>query len=256
MELLLPNFGYPFLLIFSRLSAFMAIFPPFAWRGIPVPVRIFFALIISFLIALMWQGERPVMPVGDLSFVLAVAREIAAGLILGFFVSLFLSLFLMAGQFMDHMAGLTMGGVFDPLFGSQVTFIGHFFYLFAVVLFLTINGHHPFFLALQESFRIIPLAGPWFSPALPEQFFKLFAGVFLLAFQIAAPVIVVLLILDLALGFLSRAMPQINIFIISFSLKILLALALLQLLLPYLENMLGHLFAQMAADFMLVMESW
>lgn len=256
MELLLPNFGYPFLLIFSRLSAFMAIFPPFAWRGIPAPVRVYFALVISFLIALIWQGERPVMPAGDLLFVLAVAREMIAGLILGFFVSLFLSLFLMAGQFMDHMAGLTMGGVFDPLFGSQVTFIGQFLYFFAIVIFLTVNGHHPLLLALQESFQIIPLAGPWFSPELPQQFFKLFAGVYLLAFQIAAPVIIVLLILDIALGFLSRAMPQIHIFIISFSMKIILALVLLLLLLPYLEGMLGHLFARMAADFILVMESW
>ena len=256
MELLLPNYGYPFLLIFSRLSAFMAIFPPFAWRGIPAPLRIFFALILSLLIALMWQGERPLMPADNLAFVLAVAREITAGIILGFFVTLFLSTFLMAGQFMDHMAGLTMGGVFDPLFGSQVTYIGQFFYFFAFVLFLTVNGHHPLLLALQESFRIIPLAGPWFSPALPQQFFKLFAGVFLLAFQIAAPVIVVMLILDMALGYLSRAMPQIHIFIISFSLKIMLTLAMLMLLLPYLEGILGYLFTRMAADFILVMESW
>jgi flagellar biosynthetic protein FliR len=204
----------------------------------------------------MWQGEQPVMPTGNLAFVLAVARELAAGIILGYFVTLFLSLFLMAGQLMDHMAGLTMGGVFDPLFGSQVTYIGQYFYFFAFVLFLTVNGHHPLLLGLQESFRIIPLAGPWFSLALPQQFFKLFAGVFLLAFQIAAPAIVVLLILDMALGFLSRAMPQINIFIFSFSLKILFALVLLSLLLPYLESMLGNIFARMAADFILVMESW
>jgi flagellar biosynthesis protein FliR len=163
------DFWFPFLLIFARLVAFVAILPLFSWRGIPILLRVFFALLVSVLLALNWEGSLA-LPGSDLQMVLLLGRELIIGLSFGYLVYLFLSVFLMSGQFMDHKAGLMMAGTFDPLFGGQITLLGQFFYFLAVVFYLTINGHHLLFFSLKESFNLIPLGGP-FLPALTSMLF-------------------------------------------------------------------------------------
>ena len=249
------EFWFPFLLIFSRVAAFIAVVPFFAWRGIPVILRIYFSVVLAVILALNWEGQLS-LPSSDLGLILLLGKELITGLALGFLVYLFLSTFLMAGQFMDHKAGLMMAGTFDPLFGSQVTIIGQFFYLVAIVFYLTINGHHLLFLSLRESFTLLPLGGPFASPPVIWQYLKAFAGVFLLAFQIAAPVIAVLWLLDIALGFLSRAVPQIHVFIVGLPLKVAFVLLVFLLLLPLLGGVMGEVFDRLSRDLQLIMQHW
>ena len=254
-EALILDFWFPFLLIFARIAAFLAVVPFFVWRGIPVMLRIFFSVVLSVLLALGWEGQLA-LPSSDLGLILLLGRELLSGLVLGFLVYLFFSVFLMSGQFMDHKAGLMMGGTFDPLFGSQVTLIGQFFYFLTVVFYLTANGHHILFLSLKESFRVLPLEGAFISPPAAWHFLKMFSGVFLLAFQIAAPVIIIIWLMDIALGFLSRAVPQIHVFIVGLPLKIALVLLILLLLLPVLGGLMGDVFARMMDNFTLIMQNW
>ncbi len=249
------NFWFPCLLIFTRIAAFLAVVPFFAWRGIPVMLRIFFSLVLSVILALNWEGEIS-LPASDLGLVILLGKELLTGIILGFLVYLFFSAFLMAGQFMDHKAGLMMAGAFDPLFGGQVTIIGQFFYFLAVVFYLTINGHHILFLSLKESFKVLPLAGPFVSSPVAWQYLKTFTGVFLLAFQIAAPVIIVLWLTDIALGFLSRAVPQIHVFIVGLPLKVAFVLLIFLFLLPLLGSVMREVFDRMSRDFLLIMQNW
>ncbi|MEW5919731.1 MAG: flagellar biosynthetic protein FliR [Bacillota bacterium] len=249
------EFWWPFLLIFSRVAAFVAAVPIFGWRGIPVVLRIFFSFVFAVLLTLNWEGQLP-LPRSDLELFFALGRQVFTGLLLGFLVYLFLSVFLMAGQFMDHKAGLMMAATFDPLFGGQVTLLGQFYYFMAVVLYLTLNGHHILFLSLRESFTLIPLAGPFAGGDIFWQYARTFSFVFLLAFQIAAPVIVVLWMFDMALGFLSRTVPQIHVFIEGLPLKIGLALLVFMLILPMLGGVMGDVFNLLARDLILVMRSW
>ena len=254
-EAFVLEFWWPFLLIFSRISAFVAALPFFSWRGIPVLLRIFFSFVLAVLLTLNWEGQLP-FPRSDLEVFFALGKQILTGLLLGFLVYLFLSVFLMAGQFMDHMAGLMMASSFDPLFGSQVTLMGQFYYFMAVVLYLTINGHHMLFLSLRESFTIIPLTAAFAGGNILWQYVRTVSFVFLLAFQIAAPVIVVLWMLDMALGFLSRTVPQIHVFIVGLPLKIALVLLVFMLILPMLGGLMGDIFELLARDLILVMRSW
>ncbi len=249
------NFWFPFLLIFARVAAFVSILPFWSWRGIPVVLRISFAFVLAVTLTFSWEGQLD-WPVHDQGLLLLLGKEILVGLVLGFLVYLFLSAFLMAGQFMDHQAGLMMAGTFDPLFSGQVTLLGQFTYFLAVVFYLSINGHHMLFLSLRESFTIIPLTGPVFSSPVLLYYLQACGVVFLLAFQIAAPVIIVLWLLDLALGLLSKAVPQIHVFIVGLPLKIALVLFVFLLLLPLLGDMLGDVFAILARDLLLIMENW
>lgn len=254
-EAVLLNFWWTLLLIFARIAAFLATVPFFAWRGIPVMLRIFTAFVLSVMLALSREGEAAI-PAADFELILLLGKELLTGLALGFLVYLFFSVFLMAGQFMDHQAGLMMAGSFDPLFGSQVTLLGQFFYFFGVVFYLTINGHHMLFLALKNSFTAVPLTGPMISTPTAWQYLKIFASLFLIAFQIAAPVIIVLWLTDLALGFLSRVVPQIHVFIVGLPLKIAFVLLIFLLLLPQFGSLMRDFFALLEKDFLLILESW
>ncbi len=249
------DFWFPFLLIFTRIAAFLAVVPFFAWRGIPVMLRIFFSFVLSVVIALSWEG-RLTLPSSDLGLIILLGKELLSGLVLGFLVYLFFSVFLMSGQLMDHKAGLMMAGSFDPLFGGQVTIIGRFFYFLAVVFYLTIDGHHILFLSLKESFRLLPLEGPFVSSPVTWHYLKIFSGVFLLAFQIATPVIIIIWLMDIALGFLSRAVPQIHVFIVGLPLKVALVFLIFLFLLPPLSGVLRDVFDRMSRDFLLIMQNW
>ncbi len=254
-EAFVLEFWWPFMLIFARIAAFVAAIPIFGWRGIPIVVRVFFSFVFALLLTMNWEGQV-VLPVNDLEIFMLVGRQVFTGLIMGFTVYLFLSTFLMAGQFMDHKAGLMMAGSFDPLFGGQVTILGQFYYLMAVVLYLTVNGHHILFLALGESFNLVPLTGAFAGGEVLWHYVRTFGFVFLLAFQIAAPVVIVLWMLDLALGFLSRTVPQIHVFIVGLPLKVALVLLVFMFILPMLGRVMRDVFDLMARDLILVLRSW
>jgi flagellar biosynthetic protein FliR len=251
-EVLFYDFWFPFLLIFARVVAFIEVLPFFGWKGIPVLVRIFFSFVLAALLSLNWEGQLT-LPANDLALVFLFGREIFIGLLLGFFVYLYLSVFLMAGQFMDHKAGLMMAGMFDPLFGGQVTIIGQFFYFLAVVLFLGINGHHLLFFSFKESLRLIPLAGSFPAAPLLLEYVKTFSFVFLLAFQIAIPVVIVIWLLDLALGFISKTVPQIHVFIVGLPLKIALVLLIFIFMLPLLGGIMNDFLDLLTRDYILLM---
>lgn len=251
MEPFFLEFWFPLLFIFARIVAFVFVLPFFAWRGIPVMLRVFIALTVSVLLALNWEGDL-VLPGSDLEMILLLVRELVVGLVLGYLVYLFLSVFLMSGQFMDHKAGLTMAGTFDPLFGGQVTILGQFYYFLAVVFYLTINGHHLLFFSLKESLDVIPPGVSLiFKPVLWE-YALIFCRMFLLAFQIAAPVIIIIWLADIALGFLSKTVPQIHVFIVGLPLKIALVLMVFLLLLPMTGGVMIKVFDLLAQDFVRV----
>jgi len=249
------DFWLPFLFIFARVVAFVMAIPIFSWRGVPVMLRVFFAFVLAALLTISWEGELE-LPATDLGLIFMLSREVFAGLLLGFLVYLFLSTFLMAGQFMDHKAGLMMAGYFDPLFGGQVTLVGQFFYLLAVVCYLTMNGHHMLFLSFRESLVAIPPGGPFASAPLVWNYVKSFATVFTLAFQIAAPVVIVLWMLDIALGFLSKTVPQIHVFIVGLPLKVAFVLLIFMLLLPLFGGVFRDVFDMLSRDLVVIMQHW
>ncbi len=220
-----------YLLVFARMAGIVFLFPYFNWPGIPAVLRIWIAMILSWLIYLSLPGEAPFSPAGAPEMVLLLAREAAVGLALGFLIVLCFSLFTQAGQLMDLGAGLTLSAIFNPQAGGQVTLLGRFYYLLVLVYYLAINGHHLFITSIAESYRLIPLDSAFLARELAGGMGQIFTRIFTLAFQIAAPVIVVLLIMDLALGLIAKTVPQVHVFVEGLPLKIALALLILGILL-------------------------
>lgn len=245
-----------YLLIFARLAGVVFLFPYFNWPGIPAVLRVWIAVMLTWLIYLSLPKDMLVHPTGAVEAGLLLAKEAAVGLALGFLIALCFSVFTKAGQLMDLGAGLTLSAVFNPQIGGQVTLLGRFYYLLVLVYYLAINGHHLFIASIAESYRLIPLDSDFLVQELAGGMGQIFARIFTLAFQIAAPVIVVLLIMDLALGLVAKTVPQVHVFVEGLPLKIALALVLLGILCPLMAVAWESLLDSFSQYLYWFMETW
>ncbi len=255
-EIFNQDWWFPYLLITARVTGVIFLFPFFGWRGAPAAIRLWLSMFIGLAIFFSLRGEIFPVSRGGVETVLFMAKEVLTGLALGYLNLLFLTVFLNTGQFIDIKAGLMLSGVFEPQFGNQVTFVGQLYYLTAMAFYLAINAHHYFLQALAESFALIPLGAGLFGRSIAGGLARILADSIRLAFQLAAPIIVTLLLVDLALGLVARTVPQIHVFIEGLPLKIALSLLLVAVLLPLtgiaMENFLNRFLRQ----YLQFMQGW
>ncbi|MBE3574856.1 MAG: flagellar type III secretion system protein FliR [Firmicutes bacterium] len=246
--------GFPvFLLVFVRVSGVLATSPFFASRAIPLPVKALSPLLLAFL---LWPSlpAHTRAPSQWPQYVGAVGAEVLVGVLLGFLISLAFAVFQMAGEFVDIPIGFSLANVLDPVFGAQQSILARFLYVLATVVFFAINGHYAILMAMARSFSILPLGGFRQWPGLTELVTRYFADTFALAFQVAFPVVAAMLLTDVAFGIVNRTVPQVNVFIVGFPMKILVGLLFLAILLPFYvatverifsgDSQLYHLFYQ------------
>lgn len=243
METLLQSFPV-FLLIFCRISAFFVVVPVFSSRSMPTTFKIGLSFFIA-LVVFSSRGTGITVP-QDLSYILLIAREVLIGLLLGFIAYLMFMAIQTAGSFIDIQIGFGIANVIDPMTGASAPIIGNFKYMIALLMFLSMNGHHYLLDAIVYSYNWIPIDNVLFlkmiDGSLSEFLIRTFAQSFILAFQMSAPLVTALFLTDVGLAFLARTAPQYNVFVIGVPLKIIVGLALLLLLMPGLAMLFQNLF--------------
>lgn len=222
-----------FLLIFVRISGIFMMMPIFSSHNIPGRVKAAFALIITYILFPLVFNSTAVIPEHFLPFLFLVAGELIVGLILGFVSSLIFTAIQMAGQILDMQIGFGIVNMIDPMSGQQAPLIGNFKYILALMTFLGTNGHHVLLSALFASFKLIPVTGVFVNVAVTKFIVDMIGGLFILALKISLPVIVSLLLTDMALGILARTMPQMNIFVVGVPGKIIIGIFVLSMALPF-----------------------
>lgn len=224
-----------FLLILCRITAFFVSSPVFSSRGVPNIFKVGIAFFISIIAYLLFGVGKIVPPDG--TYILLIIREVMIGLLIGFVAQMFFSIVQIAGSFIDMQIGFGIANVIDPLTGMSSPVTGNFKYIFVVLLFLGMNGHHYFIDGIMQSFEWMPIDQNNFfkriaDGTIHEFVLTTFVQSFTIAFQVAAPLIVALFLTDTALGFLARTAPQFNVFAIGIPFKLLIGLAVLLLLVP------------------------
>lgn len=238
-----------FFLVFLRALAFMMAGPLLAFSGVPPFLKIGFSLALAVVIypVLALDTQTP-LPEGVWGYGLAVISETALGLLLGTAVTITLNSIRMAGQMIDLQIGYSMANIIDPASGTQSTLLSQYLYLLALVFWLLIDGHYTLIQALSRSYQIVPLNAASFNSGVSLVLLKTFAGAFTIALQVSAPILAVLLMSDLTLGFLARTAPQINVFLTGFPIKIAVGLLTLSLLIPLLGTVLRTIFSIIERD--------
>src|SRR5699024_4864210 len=210
-----------FLLVFARTLAFLMTVPLFSYRTIPNMFKIGFSFFLS--IVILTSLDSPVVSL-EYSYILLLLKEVTVGLAIGLIAYIILSAVQTAGGFIDFQMGFAIAHVVDPQTGAQSPLIGQFFYMIAL-LYLLIDG-------LMNSYQFIPLEGLLsFDGAFSDFIIRSFNSMFVIAFQMALPIVGCLFLVDVALGLIARTVPQVNVFVVGLPLKILVSFLVISLFL-------------------------
>jgi len=242
-----------FSLVLLRAAAFLVSGPLYAFRGVPVLLKAGFSLVLALTIFPVIATGTPPLPGGAWGYGLAAVSEAGTGLLLGLAVSMVLNIARMAGRFIDFQIGYAMSSTFDPMSGGQGTLLSRYLYMLALVFFLIMDGHHVMLTALAGSYALVPLGTAAFNGGAALTLLKIFCGTFTLALQVSAPILAVMVIIDLALGFLARTTPQINVFLTGFPVKIMFGLITLSFLIPLLGVVFRSMIDMVQRDLYLLM---
>jgi flagellar biosynthetic protein FliR len=240
-------------LMLVRVSVLFVTAPVLGNTRIPGQVKAALSMAVTLLLYLSYRGGGATItaPTNVFQLVGAVGGEVFAGMLIGYSAYLLFSGIQMAGQIVDIQIGYGMVNVLDPAGGSQVSILGQFYYLVAMLFFLAVDGHHALLKAMGDSFTLLPPGSiSWFDkaavagPLLSGFFTKLF----IIAFQVAAPSIAVLFLTNLSMGLLSRTIPQMNVFIVGMPLNIIVGLMVTILSLKLLGTVLSSVSGQVGSS--------
>jgi flagellar biosynthetic protein FliR len=211
------------LLVIVRVSAWLAVAPPFNSRAVPTVVKVALAVALALPVGPRLAAQAPDPQVFPL--VRAIFFQVVVGLVFGFLTQLLLSAAQAAGELIDLASGFTLASLYDPLSNTTSSMFGRVHQLVAVTLLFALNGHLLLVRGLLTSFEVLPLH-PVGVAQLAGMVSSNIGRFFVAALEIAAPILAVLFLAELALGLVSRAVPTLNVFSMSFPLKILLTLSL------------------------------
>ncbi len=258
LEQLLLTHVVLFLLTLARVSGIFLAAPFYSGTGIPVRIKASLAILLSFCLAPMGAGQHPESPRGVEGLVgmaLATVSELGIGFALGFSGAVVLAAVQTAGQLIAQDIGITIANVIDPISSIQTSVIGQLKMAVALFIFLALDFHHAVLRLLRESFRFIPLGGlgeKFFAPAVAARWGEIAVsegtGLFDAAVRLGLPVGVTLLLVTVAMALLARAVPEMNVFIIGFGIRLLVGLWVLVLSVPVMARVFQVLFEKAAQE--------
>lgn len=252
-EIPLINLILGFFLVSARISGLFSVAPFFGGNNIPQRSKLAVALGLSVIFLILHGQTNSPQPIATTIAGLAVLMfgEFIIGMILGFAAELLFIGVRMSGEFMSIQMGMSLAGVLDPITGQQSPVVGQFYYMVAFFMLLSLNLHHGFIMGLERSFHWIPLASglPPLNGTV-ERLLMLGGDMFSLALLVAAPVMGLLLITEVSLGFVAKVMPQMNIFMVALPLKVGLGLLAIMASLPYVGDYLTHRYSELVRQLM------
>ncbi|WP_100010944.1 flagellar biosynthetic protein FliR [Lentibacillus sediminis] len=233
-----------FLLILVRVAAFFVTLPLFSYRTIPMQFKIGFSFFLAYL--MFYTVDAPVIAVDDM-FLFLLMKEALVGLLIGLIAFILISALQVAGGFIDFQMGFFLANVIDPQTGAQSPLTGQYFYVFALLFLLSVNGHHLLIDGIFNSFQLIPVESfiPLGEERIADLVIETFNQMFVIAFQIAIPIVGCLFLVDVALGIIARAVPQLNVFVVGLPLKILVGFIVILFFLVLYIALVENLFTAM-----------
>ncbi len=233
-----------FFLVLARILSFWMVAPFFGHQGFPMPMRVAAALVISFLV---FPNVAPpaVSSSTVLDYALLAGKEVIVGMILGFVAQFIFWGVRFSGQIISFLMGFSMVTTIAPDTREQISIIGTFQWLFAIMFFLLLDGHFLLLEALVKSFQLVPLVDATLSSGLVAYVAKLSAGIFVIAIQMSAPVLVTIFMTNVSLAMLARMVPQMNVFIVGFPLTISIGLITMIIVSPVFVVIIQHLLADL-----------
>ncbi|MDR1996928.1 MAG: flagellar biosynthetic protein FliR [Candidatus Margulisbacteria bacterium] len=223
-----------FLLIIARVAGIFITAPLFSDATISRTFRAALMFSVTFLLWFVVPFPEASLPDDMFVFMLSVGQEFLIGYLLGTVTKIIFSGIEAAGDMMGAQMGLSVASMLDPSTGRQTVVTARLLRWIVIIIFLSVDGPHFILTALYKSYDALPLLRTWnFSGAALE-----LAGsagdIFAIAVQLAAPILLVIFLLDFAFGLVSRVAPQVNVFQLGFQMKPALGMFIFMLMIPLL----------------------
>jgi len=203
--------------VLARMAGLSLSFPLLGARAVPTYVKIMLVLGLSWALLPILPISPKAMPLDLASWTATVVREVLFGLCVGWLAQLVLAAAPLAAQIVGFQMGIGIANVMDPVGQQQMSVAAQFMQLLALWLFLLFDGHHLAIWVLFQNPGQTPLTG---ALGLAETVSEFGRNLFNSALSLAAPVLLLLLFVQIGLGVLARMMPQMNIFIVAAPLQI------------------------------------
>lgn len=235
----MTTFVYMFVLVLVRVTSFIVVCPAFSYRGLSNIFKVALSMVVSFLVV----TTIPDMDVDyNIYYLLFMAIEEAfIGLAMGYITKLVFAVIEMAGQMVDFQVGFSMASVYDPAMGIHASNYGRIYYWLSICIFFILDLHHKVLWVVMDSFRVLPIGNANFSGGVAEAIARLFSISFELALNLAAPLIIVVLVTDVVLGIISKTVPQINVLMLGMPLKSMVSFVATLFMLSWLIGRIGRI---------------
>lgn len=246
------NLSFPFseleyfLLILTRVTAFIYISPFYGMKNVPNRVKIGLGVFISFLLYNVMFPHPQVLYTSTLEYGTIVLKEATTGILIGLGANLCTTIMSFAGRIIDMDIGLSMASQMDPTTNENTTMTG-LLYQYTMLLFLVVTGMYRYLLkALVETFTLIPINGTVFNTSGILTAMITFLGDYLvIGFRICLPIFAVITLLNAILGILAKIAPQMNMFSVGIQLKVLTGLSILFVTAGMLPSACDFIFEEM-----------
>lgn len=229
-----------FVLTFFRLAGMMLTTPFLGSSRIPARIKLFFALVLAAGFVPSIATKPLALPQTTWELALGIAGEMVFGLAIGTALSFVFVAVLWAGDIIGQQMGIGLGHVFDPQWGQSGSIISELYFYLATIVFLMLEGHRAFLRGVHASFQSLPLLSVGMDLNLLSLVTGLLQSATALALQLAAPMIVAMLVADVVLGFLSKTVPQINVMTTGMSLKTMAGMLVLLFGIPLTTQVIGN----------------
>ncbi|NQU08221.1 MAG: flagellar biosynthetic protein FliR [Candidatus Abyssubacteria bacterium] len=243
-----------YLLIFMRVGAMLFVAPVFGGGMVPTQTKVLFSLMLALILLPMAQLPPDFLPLEIVPLAWLAINETLVGLVMGVSLVFIFAAIQYAGQIIDFQMGFAIVNLIDPTQDVQIPIMGFFHFLIAILIFLAMDAHHWIIRALVDSFGIVPLMTAGFSGLVIGGIAKAFGDLFVVAMRIAAPTIAVLMLYNASLGIIAKTVPQINLLIVGFPVRIALGLIVVGLSMTFFQPYLSTAFDLMIENVYSIMQ--
>jgi len=221
VEFLSPQNVVGFLLLFFRFAGLFIMVPLFSHMSIPMTMK----TAMAFVFAVLFFAVMPAMQmeVTTINVVFAILSEFLLGFTVGLMLQLVMNIMTFAGIQISFIMGFSMASVVDPQSGISMPIISNVLALLSLMIFLALNGHHAVLLFINTSLHEVPLGGFMLSDGIFNYMLSATMNMFMVGFMIAFPITALSLLTDVIFGMLMKTMPQFNLLVIGFPIKIMVA---------------------------------
>lgn len=222
---LTPQNVVGFLLLFFRFAGLFIMVPLFSHQSIPPNIKTAIAFVFTVLFfAVMPPLE---MDISTTRVIMAILSEFLLGFSVGLILQLVIHIMTFAGIQISFIMGFSLASVVDPNSGISMPIISNILSLMALLFFLAVDAHHIVLLFVNDSLQAVPLGGFVVKENLFEYMMNATTNMFVVGFMVAFPIIALSLLADVIFGMLMKTMPQFNLLVIGFPIKIMVAFVVL-----------------------------